>query len=179
MVMDKISAYMDGETSRLEARQALLNLKQNEDCCELWKTFHLIGDVMRGEPVLDDEFTQRLRNRMKEEPVVLAPHPILRISPQYALSAAASLVAVAIIVALVFSDNPLKPQPSIAVAPKVDPVKVARSPSATQPRPAPAANQGKVNEYLMAHQEFSPSTALQGVAPYVRTVSAAHEGSDQ
>ena len=28
-----------------------------------------------------------------------------------------------------------------------------------------------MNEYLMAHQEFSPSTALQGVAPYIRSVS--------
>ena len=28
-----------------------------------------------------------------------------------------------------------------------------------------------VNDYLIAHQEFSPSTAMQGVASYVRTVS--------
>jgi hypothetical protein len=31
----------------------------------------------------------------------------------------------------------------------------------------------KMNSYLMAHQEFSASTALEGVAAYVRTVSAA------
>ncbi len=29
-----------------------------------------------------------------------------------------------------------------------------------------------MNEYLMAHQQFSPSTAMQGVVPYVRTVSS-------
>ena len=29
-----------------------------------------------------------------------------------------------------------------------------------------------MNEYLVAHQEFSPSTAMQDVASYVRTVSA-------
>jgi len=31
-----------------------------------------------------------------------------------------------------------------------------------------------MNEYLMAHQGFSPSTAIQGLAPYIRTVSATH-----
>jgi hypothetical protein len=29
-----------------------------------------------------------------------------------------------------------------------------------------------MNEYLIAHQEFSPSTAIQGLAPYIRGVSA-------
>jgi len=39
-------------------------------------------------------------------------------------------------------------------------------------RPLAAANQGKVNEYLMAHQEYSPTTAIQGVRPYLRAVTA-------
>jgi sigma-E factor negative regulatory protein RseA len=30
---------------------------------------------------------------------------------------------------------------------------------------------GQVNDYLLAHQNYSPRSALQGVAPYVRTVS--------
>jgi sigma-E factor negative regulatory protein RseA len=35
---------------------------------------------------------------------------------------------------------------------------------------AKAANAGVMNDYLTAHQEFSPSTAMHGVASYVRTV---------
>ena len=177
--MDKISAYMDGETSRLEARQTLRHLKQDDECCELWKTFHLIGDVMRGEPVLDDKFARRLHTRIDEEPVLLAPRMRWRKSTQLAFSVAALLAAVAVVLTLVLTDNPLKPQPPFALAPKIEAPKVAQSQPATQPRPVAAASQNKVNEYLMAHQEFSPSTAFQGVAPYVRTVSAAHEGSNQ
>jgi sigma-E factor negative regulatory protein RseA len=30
---------------------------------------------------------------------------------------------------------------------------------------------GRMNEYLLAHQGFSPSTAIQGLAPYIRSVS--------
>jgi hypothetical protein len=33
---------------------------------------------------------------------------------------------------------------------------------------------GRMNEYLLAHEGQSPSTALQGVAPYIRAVSISH-----
>jgi sigma-E factor negative regulatory protein RseA len=36
---------------------------------------------------------------------------------------------------------------------------------------ASVSSEGKMNEYLIAHQEFSPSTAIQGLAPYIRSVS--------
>jgi hypothetical protein len=31
----------------------------------------------------------------------------------------------------------------------------------------------QMNEYLLAHQGVSPSSGLQGVAPYIRTISSA------
>jgi sigma-E factor negative regulatory protein RseA len=175
MVMDRISAFMDGETSPLEAHQTISRLKQSDECCETWKTFHLIGDLMRGEPVLRDDFTDRLHARIEQEPTLLAPRMNWRKSANLALSAAASLAAVALVLTLVLADNPLKPQAQIAAVPK--PAAVPLSQTTALPQPVPAANQGRVNEYLMAHQEFSPSTTLQGVVPYVRTVSAARDSN--
>jgi len=173
--MDRISAFMDGEANSAESTHTMLSLKKSEECRETWQTFHLIGDVMRGESALREDFATRLHARMEDEPLFLAPRLRWRKSARFALSAAASLAAVAVVVSLVLTDNPLQPQPQLAVAPKSEtsePVQVLAS-----PRPAPAANSSGVNEYLMAHQEFSPSTALQGVAPYVRTVSATRDGS--
>ena len=46
--MDKISAFMDGEAGEMEVHQTILSLKQDVACLETWKTFHLIGDTMRG-----------------------------------------------------------------------------------------------------------------------------------
>ena len=169
--MERISAFMDGEAARSETQQAMARLKDDDDHRETWHTFHLIGDMMRGDPVLSDDFMARFRARMAQEPTQLAPRVTWRKSTQIALSAAASLSAVAIVLALVLSDNPLRPQAQVAVAPQPAAAVVAQA-----SRPAPAANQRKVNEYLMAHQEYSPSTAFQGVAPYVRTVSESHEG---
>jgi hypothetical protein len=36
-----------------------------------------------------------------------------------------------------------------------------------------------MNEYLIAHQEFSPSTEIQGLAPYIRSVSGARPLKDR
>ena len=66
-----------------------------------------------------------------------------------ALSAAASIGGVALVAWLTLFDSPLAPQTQLAATP---------------------AN-GAVNDYLLAHQQFSPNTAMQGVASYVRTVS--------
>jgi hypothetical protein len=32
-----------------------------------------------------------------------------------------------------------------------------------------------MNDYLLAHQGFSPSTAIQGLAPYIRSVSTTQQ----
>ena len=171
--MDRISAFIDGETSPTEAREAMARLKGSDDCCETWRTFHLIGDVMRGDALLREDFVARFSERLAHEPALLAPRMIWRRAVNYALSAAASIAAVAVVLTLVLTDNPLKPQVQIAAAPKTE------SASQVAPRPVAAAHQGRVNEYLMAHQEYSPSTALQGVAPYVRTVAAATDDSER
>ncbi|MEO7728493.1 MAG: sigma-E factor negative regulatory protein [Burkholderiales bacterium] len=168
--MERISAFMDGEAAHMETQQAIARLKDSDEHRDTWGTFHLIGDMMRGDPLLKDDFMARFRAQMELEPTQLAPRVTWRKSTQFALSAAASLSAVAIVVAIVLADSPLRPQAPALIAAKPPADIVARS------RPAPAANQRKVNEYLMAHQEYSPSTAFQGLAPYVRTVSESHEG---
>ena len=183
--MDRISVFMDGEAVEMEAHQTILSLKQDAACLETWKTFHLIGDTMRGVPLLRDDFSARFHARMEQEPTLLAPRMIWRKPATLALSAAASFAAVAVVLTLVFTENPLQPQAQIAAVPKSDSTQISAAPISPPaqvvmlPQPVSAANQARVNEYLMAHQEYSPSTTLQGVAPYVRTVSAAHEQSSR
>ena len=178
--MDRISAFMDGETSRHETEQAILRLRQDQEHLESWHNFHLIGDAMRGDPMLGNDFTLRLRDRLQQEPTVLAPRLRWRKPLSLALSAAASLAAVAVVLTVVITDNPLQPQPQMAVATRPETPPIVQTVALPQPvlqpvpQPVPAANRNRVNAYLLAHQEFSPSTTLQGVVPYVRTVSAVH-----
>jgi sigma-E factor negative regulatory protein RseA len=172
--MDKISALMDGELDGHQAREQWTRLKQDEALLQHWHTFHLIGDAMRGERVLSDRFGAQFAARLGGEPTVLAPQrsAIQRFVP-YALSAAASLAAVALVGWVGIVDNPLAPPAEVAKAPPA--AAVATAP-AVQAQIASVPNEGRVSDFLIAHQEFSPSTAIQGLAPYIRSVSNTQQG---
>jgi len=170
--MDGISALMDGELEDHEAQRAIASLKAEGPLRERWDEFHLIGDALRNEPLLSSGFNESFAKRLEAEPTVLAPQRSTA-RPQrivtYALSAAASLSAAALVawVALAPTSSDLTgqlaggPRESMS-APAIVPVV-----QALQSEPS----DGRMNEYLLAHEGFSPSTALQGVAPYIRTVS--------
>ena len=74
------------------------------------------------------------------------------------MSLAASLAAVALVGWLAFAPQPEAPQPMAQAQPAITPVLNVPLPSAA-------------NDYLLAHQGFSPRVSLQGMAPYVRTVA--------
>jgi sigma-E factor negative regulatory protein RseA len=173
--MDKISAFMDGEAAPAESRQALLRLSRETDSRQAWDAFHLVGDVMRGDPVLRADFVERLHERMAAEPTVLAPQARWRAFADHALAAAAALAGVSVVTALVMTSNPLRPQDELAAARKTGQPVVAQAPEPGAPAAA-GASVAQVNGYLMAHQEFSPRTALQGVVPYVRSVASPQDG---
>lgn len=172
--MEKISALMDGELDGQQAQQQIQRLKEDEELARCWEAFHLIGDAMRNERPLSGGFNRRVSARISAEPTVLAPR---RSNPRriatYALSAAASLSAVAAVGWVALSTVPSTPQPEIAKAPApaISAIPASATPPAAAPTVASVPSDGTMNEYLMAHQEFSPSTALQGVAPYIRSVS--------
>lgn len=169
--MDKISEWMDGELSEHETRVQVERIKGHAELRNCWGTFHLIGDVMRGEPALSDEFERKIAKRFAAEATVLAPRtPAIRRFATYTLSAAASLSAVALVGWMAFFNNPLSPAPEATQA-SLTPPTPAVLPSASEPQLASVPSDGTMNEYLMAHQEFSPSSEIQGVAPYIRSVS--------
>ena len=159
--MDTISALVDGELDEDQAARELSRIKQHDSLRECWDTFHLIGDVMRGDCRVSPHLSARIAERLANEPTVLAPrHRGARRIAAYALSAAASLSAVALVAWVAFSANPL-----------VAPQEMAKPQLHLAPQLASVPSQGSMNEYLLAHQAFSPSTAIQGVAPYIRGVS--------
>ena len=171
--MDKISALMDGELDDRQAREQLVRLKQDEELVASWHTFHIIGDALRGEPVLSQGFNRRVADRLNGEPTVLSPQrPAVKRFTTYALSAAASVSAVALVGWIAFVSNPFAPQTELAKAPAATALPAVTNPA---DQLASVPSDGKMNEYLMAHQGFSPSTSIQGVVPYIRTVSGTQQ----
>ena len=172
--MESISALMDGELDERDAVRELARLKTDESLRERWDEFHLIGDALRGEPLLTSGFGERLAQRLSEEPTVLAPRrmaPKTRRAATYALSAAASVSAAALVAWVAVAPTTQR-GPELASTPSS--AKAAVELVAQPLRSVPS--DGRMNEYLLAHEGFSPSTALQGVAPYIRTVTAIRQG---
>lgn len=175
--MDKISAFIDGESGEYEGRAALARFKNESECREAWAIYHMIGDAMRGERALRHDFTARVCGCLDGEPTVLAPRMARRHLARYALSAAASVAAVVFVLTLVNTTGGKPGDGGVQLMASNTSATPAAASAPIAPRAAPsaaqtAASRTAVNEYLMAHQEFSPSTTLQGMAPYIRTVAA-------
>ena len=164
----KVSELMDGELEAREAEQLITALRDAQgQAREAWRTYHLISDAMRDTARLSPGFAARVAERLAAEPTLLAP----RVAPQgkapvraWGLRLAAGVGAVALVAGVVLVPQQGGDTPPLAQAPK--PAAVAKAEPVRVPPPAAA------HDYLLAHQRYSPGVSLQGMAPYVRSVSA-------
>jgi len=155
----EISALMDGEIFEDEAETLLDRIGRGTDAHKDWEVYHLIGDVLRQPDHIHCDLSAKVRERMRDEPTVLAPrsHTVKRNVRTFALSAAASLAAVGV-VAWMSQQIGSETLPQMAF-------------QNNAMRPVSVQIQPRSNDYLMAHQEFSPSTDMNGGASYIRMVS--------
>src|SRR3954467_9356481 len=154
---------MDGEIGGAEAAVQIKQLKEDPRLRAAWDTYHVIGDTMRGEKLwLSQRFAESFSQLLAKEPTVLAPHtrsPLQTKVRRFALPVAASVGGMMLVAWLALFNNPFAPRENDAV--------VTPTPMETKARMASE----EVNDYLMAHQQFSSGATLPGVASYVRTVS--------
>lgn len=170
---NELSAFIDGELDPDASARLLQRLRQDDMLRQAWHDYHLIGDALRGHigPSLDARFAQRL----EAESTVLAPVPIVAIKSSrgmqaFAAAAGIAAVAVAAWVALPQFGGEGGGVPGVTIA-------NSTAPPASQVAEVPLAV--GVDDYLLAHQRFSPASSMQSVAPYVRSVSGQRAGGRQ
>ena len=169
---ERISQLMDGELDGSDAERTLFALREESEGRQAWRTYHLIGDALRDHRVLSAGFSDRVVAGLAQEPTVLAP---ARAAPahswrRYLMPAAAGVAAAGFVGAVAFMMPMQEPSLTtpIAQAPQIKPTPAAKL---TEPTPPPVPLPAATDDYLLAHQGYSPRNRLQGVAPYVRTVS--------
>ena len=168
----KISQWMDGELDAPDAERMLSALREEGETRQAWRTYHLIGDALRDTQLLSPGFGDRIAASLAQEPTVLAPGatPAAHTWRRYLMPAATAAAAAGFVGAVAFmmplQEPGLAPQLAQTAPPRATPAAVVTEPVAA-PVPLPAAT----DDYLLAHQGYSPRNRLQGVAPYVRTVS--------
>jgi sigma-E factor negative regulatory protein RseA len=157
-----ISALMDGELFDDEAEALLDDLKGSPDKQAQWGLYHLIGDALRQPDHLHANIAPRFSGQLRDEPTVLAPRNRTRQHARwFALSAAASVLALTLVawMSMQIGSEPAGAQMAV------------QQPQTGEMRPASYSGSSGMNDYLMAHQEFSPSNDMQGGASYIRTVA--------
>lgn len=148
---ERISELMDGELEDQAAGELIQALGSRRETLDTWRVYHLISDAIRENQPLPQATTAPVQPRR-----------------WVALPIAASLAAVSLVGWLAFAPQQDAPQPALAQAPPQVPV--ATAPALV---PLPSAT----SDYLLAHQGFSPRVSFQGMAPYVRSVSAEARGA--
>lgn len=165
---DRISQLMDGELGPQDTEAALGALRRDPEAADAWRTYHLLSDAMRDTPLLSAGFAARFAARLAAEPTVLA-RARRQPRPRLVWGAAASVAAVGLVGWLAFAPQPQPAALSAQVAslPQTAVPAVHKPPVVAVTTILPKA----ANDYLLAHQGFSPRVYLQGMAPYLRTVS--------
>jgi sigma-E factor negative regulatory protein RseA len=165
---ERISAFVDGELSEEDCGPALGYLRHDEKLRRDWDTYHLIGDVLRGD--CHRSYSSAVLVELAFEPAMIAaPRPKEKFGKNasaFLLRAAAGVAAVGLVVWLalpMLSSGPLSSSPEIARS---------APPPVVADAAAPAQMPEAMEEYLQAHQRFSPSGVIQGLARDVRPVSA-------
>ncbi|MDK9704951.1 MAG: sigma-E factor negative regulatory protein [Sulfuritalea sp.] len=162
----RISALMDGELEGHEIAETLRALRRDGELRSQWCDCQVIGAALRGEDHLDIDVAARVVSAIEAEPTVLVPAARRTLDWQRPLLAlAASAAGVAVVAWLVLAPAGEGGQVVAKAAPPKQATVLAQSPSTP-----------RLQEYLLAHQAYSPGGAIVGGARNIRTVAASGEG---
>jgi sigma-E factor negative regulatory protein RseA len=195
MTQEQISAFADGELPDAQLELALAALRGPDGRAQ-WDLYHQIGDTLRSDDMafnLSPGFTERLMMRLDEEPTIIAP---ANIQPQKEQEQATASVPVAVrsvkrlllqgmAAITAVATMAFVATPQLMVATKETPTTTATTMLASASHSSPvspkariiAEQQGEVlrdsdiDEYLLAHQRFSPS--VYSTAQYARSATFA------
>jgi sigma-E factor negative regulatory protein RseA len=182
LVQERISVFADGETSGEQLDIALAE-SRSEEGMTTWALYHQIGDLLRSDDMatpLTGGFSASMAARLAAEPALVAPvlpvqarrSGVRRIALPGVLAIAAAAVAFVgtpqLMVAM--HGSPVS-GPAVAVVGDSGLARTALNANAVRPG-AVLRDQG-IDDYLMAHQRFSPSVFSS--AQYARSATFANE----
>jgi sigma-E factor negative regulatory protein RseA len=174
---NQLSALIDGEFDIDSSEHLITAAKSGGELKTTWANYHLIGDAMRGDTPLSQDFTNRVMTALEAEPVALTPKvgidnlkdasnvaTMTRKNPAYKTSgfwSVAASVAAVMFVGVMVLQQQLINTPEQAIVAKVEqaaPAEVLEPIEIAQSVPM---------EYLQAHQAAAPT----GAAYYIQDAS--------
>jgi sigma-E factor negative regulatory protein RseA len=149
----QLSALIDGEFDIENANHLLLAAKSDGELKQAWVSYHLIGDVMRGDIQPPSNMASRVLAALDNEPVMISPKPVMQelkasksVFTNTMLWSVAASVAAVMFVGLMLLQHQSLDQNTMT------PIEMADNIS---------------SEYLAAHQTYAPNSA----AYYIQNAS--------
>ncbi|MCW8875355.1 MAG: sigma-E factor negative regulatory protein [Gammaproteobacteria bacterium] len=171
-LQEQLSALVDDELPAAEHALLLERLARDGGLRECLGRYQLMRDVLNNRVAMpvDGRFVDRVMHAIEAEPAYQARSgPWLRLAKPLAGVAVAASVALVAVLALQNVDpgttGSSTPQVASAGLPATE---LVASGEVWERRPAPAG--GRLNGYLVQHNEYAASSGVQGVLPYVRIV---------
>lgn len=175
LTREQISAFADGELDEA-GQDAMLAALRAQQAREDWDLYHQIGDVLRSDDMavrMSAGFSARLAEQLDAEPTYVAPAARAR-SRRSPLRLVQSVAAAAAVATFAFVATPsmlesLQGGPAaIPALAEVEPAQEAQA-VATSVEEGVILRDPRIDDYLMAHQRFSPS--VNGSTQYVRSAT--------
>jgi len=191
---EQLSNLMDDALDAVEIPTALEQLSSDADLRADWDRYHLIGDALRGEAVSIDVggIADRVRAELDKDPEMRASPPLAfpnrRFKPVLGYALAASVVMAVLLTGSGFLQTGEEQAPMMLAGldtPAAVPAQksFARPAASNPPLVRYVDNtgtywslekpevEGKLNHYLLNHQQFAPSSHMKGMLPYATFVS--------
>lgn len=179
MTREQISAFADNELSDGHVAITLAALRQ-EDGREAWSLYHQIGDALRSDDLntqADVDFTARIFARLDAEPTIMvAADKRVSVAKDVAIKRFAvpgmAMAAVAIAAFLTVPQMMTQNAPVIAAQPAaIVTASLAPKTVTVASHDGDVLRDPRIDEYLLAHQRFSPS--VYSTAQYARSATFA------
>lgn len=151
---EQLSALIDGEFDTNNADYLLIVAKSDGELRRAWNTYHMIGDVMRGDSVFETQMTSRIMAALDQEPTLIAPQAVRSVqeNAEKSMFKKTTFWSVAASVMAVMFVGLMLLQQQTADQNIMNPVEIAEN---------------LPSEYLTAHQTYAPN----GAAYYIQNVS--------
>lgn len=179
---EQISALLDNELSDTEMATVLTGLNQQHELRRKWDRYHLIGDIMRGEPVQlkATEISERVKRQIDSEPAIISmPKKTVTSARKYnwakpvagaALAASVATIAVVSAPGFLGLDEPAGPQLTATNISTTVPVAHWNNSGTRWKNLSEPSLETRLNGYLVDHSgHVSPGTGI-GVMPYTTFV---------
>jgi len=196
---------MDGELDSIDVAETITQVKKTEELRNEWSTYHLIGDALRQPEMATFDITSGIRKRLAIEPTVLTQELSKEKKGKvFAFAVAASMLTAVAAVSWMGGQTMDQPfdrvtdtavlqtavkteftEPTVITVPVLAQKEefktgklflqaqaAAQADSDVIPNSAPI----QLNDYMFAHEEFSPRTAIRGVSSYMHTVADPYKG---